>query len=283
MNVFCVHIFVCIYIYIFINVTNTHTLTQLDAEATKECLDVYEQMKRRDILVTRYVQARKSTLIKVYSTFADGTPIFAHQKTLYILHLNSCISSETPYIRKSIEVNPHQSLLYFCRRYHYIPAKEPYICTKEPYTSAACKRTSQPSPKSTHISAKEPYISRKEPYTSATCQHAIQPSSKSTILLRTVPMYFRKRALHIRKKALHICYEHAHTSSLIKVCSTSANRTLICPQKSPMYPQYSPVHLLCASVQVNPHQTEAPLYLYRRYAYISAKGSMCPQKSPIYP
>ena len=47
-------------------------IEQLDAQATKECLEVYEQMKRRDILVTRYVQARKSNLVKVYSTFADS-------------------------------------------------------------------------------------------------------------------------------------------------------------------------------------------------------------------
>ena len=42
-----------------------------DAQATKECLEVYEQMQRRDILVTRYVQARKSQLIMAYSKFAD--------------------------------------------------------------------------------------------------------------------------------------------------------------------------------------------------------------------
>jgi hypothetical protein len=47
-------------------------IEQLDAQATKECLEVYEQMKRRDILVTRYVQARKSNLVKIYSTFADS-------------------------------------------------------------------------------------------------------------------------------------------------------------------------------------------------------------------
>ena len=45
-----------------------------DAEATKECLDVYEQMKRRDVLVTRYVQARKSNLVKIYSAFAEVKP-----------------------------------------------------------------------------------------------------------------------------------------------------------------------------------------------------------------
>ena len=47
-------------------------IEQHDVAATRECLDVYEQMKRRDILVTRYVQARKSSLVKLYSAFADA-------------------------------------------------------------------------------------------------------------------------------------------------------------------------------------------------------------------
>jgi len=47
-------------------------IEQFDAQATRECLDVYEQMKRRDILVTRYVQARKTHLIKVYTSVVEA-------------------------------------------------------------------------------------------------------------------------------------------------------------------------------------------------------------------
>ena len=39
-------------------------IEQLDAQATKECMDVYEQMHRRDILVTRYVQVPNMSLTR---------------------------------------------------------------------------------------------------------------------------------------------------------------------------------------------------------------------------
>jgi hypothetical protein len=47
-------------------------IERLDSQATRECLEIYEQMERRDVLITRYVQARKPALLRVYSSAAEN-------------------------------------------------------------------------------------------------------------------------------------------------------------------------------------------------------------------
>ncbi|KAJ1471812.1 oligomeric Golgi complex subunit 7 [Baffinella frigidus] len=46
-------------------------IENLDVQATRECLDIYDQMERRHVLMTRYVQARKPALLRVYSAAAE--------------------------------------------------------------------------------------------------------------------------------------------------------------------------------------------------------------------